>query len=203
MRVVAALLLLFPAFAVFADNHQGSADAGAAQAAVCAACHGETGNSMLPNNPHIAGQNFKYLFRQMQLIRDGERPAPLMIGQLDNKTDQDLMDLAAYYESQAPKRDVAADADLELGERIYRAGILDKGVAACAACHGPSGAGNAPAGFPRIAGQESEYFINQMTAYREGQRLTDEYLGGVMRQIAIGLTDGEIAAVANYAKGLR
>lgn len=158
---------------------------------------------MLPNTPHIAGQNEPYLFRQMQLIRDGERPAPLMIGQLDNKSDGDLRDLAAFYAAQAPKRDVAQDADLELGEKIYRAGILDKGVAACAACHGPYGAGNAPAGFPRIAGQESEYFIQQMTAYREGDRVTDEYLGGVMRQVAIGLTDGEIAAVANYVLGLR
>ncbi len=94
------------------------------------------------------------------------------------------------------------DESVELAERIYRGGIAKKGVAACSACHAPNGEGNASAGFPAIGGQTVAYTIAQLTAYREGRRQTDESYGGMMRGVAGGLTDGEIAALADYLQGL-
>ena len=171
-------------------------------AAPCVACHGEDGNSLVASYPNIAGQNFRYLARQMRLIRDGERPAPLMAGQLDNMTDAQIDDLAAFYESQPANVGQAAPDSIALGEAIYRGGLLAKSVPACTACHAPDGSGNALAGFPRLSGQQLDYTIEQLRAYREGNRTTDEEYGGMMRQTVVGLTDGEISAVANYVLGL-
>ena len=168
----------------------------------CVVCHAEDGNSLAPIYPNLGGQNVAYLERQMILMRDGDRPAPLMAGQLDNMSDEDIRELAEHYAAQPAAAGQAKDADLALGEAIYRGGILDKGVAACTACHAPDGAGNALAGFPRLAGQHPDYTIAQMTAYREGDRATDENNGGVMRDVAANMTDGEIKAVANYILGL-
>ena len=168
----------------------------------CVVCHAEDGNSLAPIYPNLGGQNVAYLERQMILMRDGDRPAPLMAGQLDNMSDEDIRELAEHYAAQPAAAGQAKDVDLALGEAIYRGGILEKGVAACTACHAPNGAGNALAGFPRLAGQHPDYTIAQMTAYREGDRATDENNGGVMRDVAANMTDGEIKAVANYILGL-
>ena len=169
----------------------------------CMACHGEDGNSPIAGYPHIAGQSARYLFRQMQLMRDGDRDPKLMAGQLDNMTDQDLRDMAAFYAGQAGRIGQASREGIELGEAIYRGGILAKRVAACTACHAPDGSGNALAGFPSLSGQAAAYVEEQLKAYREGQRRTDagDY-EGMMRQTAANMTDGEIAAVANYVLGL-
>ncbi len=199
-------LLAFAA-ALIAPVAQAQVDpqAGEAQAATCAACHGQGGAAPVdPTYPVLAGQNASYLTRQLQLIQSGERPVPLMTGQLDGKSEQDLANLAAYFAGQP---DVVGEAQgddetLALAEGIYRGGILDKGVAACTACHSPSGDGNAPAGFPVIGGQPQEYVIAQLTAYREGQRTSDETYGGMMRSVASRLTDTEIAALAEYLHGL-
>ena len=187
-----------------AQERQPSIDAGRALTATCVACHGEDGNSVVPAYPSIAGQNARYLFRQMRLMRDGDRPAGLMAGQLDNHTDAELADLAAYYEAQAPTVGQADPAQaLGLGKAIYRGGLLDKRVSACTACHAPDGSGNALAGFPRLAGQQPEYMVEQLKAYREGMRKTDtDVYEGMMRQNAANLTDGEIAAIAHYLVGL-
>ena len=175
-----------------------------ALAATCAACHGDDGNSVAPAYPSIAGQNARYLVRQMRLIRDGGRPAPLMVGQLDGYSDEDLAALAAYYAGQTPRVGQAdPEANLALGEAIYRGGLLRKQVSACTACHAPDGSGNALAGFPMLAGQQPEYVVEQLRAYREGERTTDsDNYEGMMRQNAGNLTDGEMAAVANYLLGL-
>ena len=186
------------------QSHQGDVEAGRVLASVtCIACHGEDGNATIPGYPHIAGQSARYLFRQMQLMRDGDRDPKLMAGQLDNMTDADLRDLAAFYAGQAAKVGQASRDGIELGEAIYRGGILAKQVAACTACHAPDGSGNALAGFPSLSGQPADYVVEQLKAYREGQRSTDtgDY-EGMMRQTAANLTDGEIAAVANYVLGL-
>ncbi len=183
----------------------GNPDAGKTQAVPCGACHGQDGASPIdPTYPVLAGQNEKYLLRQLQMIQSGERSAPLMAGQLNGKNDQDLADIAAYYASLPAKvsQAQADDETLARAEAIYRGGILDKGVAACTACHSPSGGGNAPAGFPHVGGQPSAYTVKQLTAYREGQRKTDESYGGMMRGVASRLTDGEIAALADYLQGL-
>lgn len=178
------------------------AEAGRALAAPCVACHGEDGNSLVPSYPSIAGQNFRYLVRQMQLIRDGERPAPLMVGQLDNMTDAQIEDMAAFYEGQAADVGQATPDAIAMGQAIYRGGLAAKQVPACTACHAPDGGGNAPAGFPRLSGQQPDYTIDQLRAYREGIRTTDGEYGGMMRQATANLTDGEISAVANYVLGL-
>lgn len=177
-------------------------EAGRQLAAPCAACHGQNGNSAVPSYPSIAGQNVRYLVRQMKMIRDGERPAGLMIGQLDNRTDEEIEHLAAFYASQTSKVGQADPDGIELGEAIYRGGLLDKQVAACTACHAPDGSGNPPAGFPSLSGQQPDYVLAQLQAYREGIRTTDEEYGGMMRQIAAKLTDSEMKAVANYILGL-
>lgn len=177
-------------------------EVGRTLAATCTACHGQDGNSLVPSYPSIAGQNFRYLVRQMKLMRDDGRPAGLMEGQLDNHTDQEIEHLAAYYESQTAKVGQADPQGIELGEAIYRGGLMRKQVAACTACHAPDGGGNPPAGFPMLSGQQPDYVFTQLQAYREGRRTTDEPYGGMMRQTAANLTDGEIRAVANYVLGL-
>ncbi|RMD82064.1 MAG: cytochrome c4 [Candidatus Dadabacteria bacterium] len=180
----------------------GDAAAGKALSTPCAACHGADGNSVASMYPSLAGQGYRYLLKQMHLIKDGTRSAPLMAGQLDNMSDADLQNLAAYFASQTPNVGQANDQDLELGERIYRGGLMDKHVTACTACHSPHGGGNALAGFPLLRGQPVEYLVDQLRKYREGERQTDEDHGGMMRGVARNLTDGEMQAVANYIHGL-
>ncbi len=204
--VLAAMIGFAPStFAAQGLVGPGDADAGKAQATTCAACHGPNGAAPVdPSYPALAGQNEVYLLRQLGAIKSGVRPVPLMAGQLDGKSEQDLANLAAYFASQPDPVGVAkADNDtLDMARGIYKGGIRDKGVAACSACHSPTGDGNAPAGFPDISGQQTGYVIAQLTAYREGQRTTDERFGGMMRGVAAHLTDTEIAALAEYVQGL-
>jgi len=183
----------------------GDPAAGEAQAAACAACHGQDGATGLdPTYPNLAGQNEKYLTHQLMAIRDGDRNIALMAGQLTGKSDEDLANLAAYYAAMPGKISQAQgdDESLAAAEKIYRGGIAAKSVAACTSCHAPSGNGNAAAGYPDIGGQPAGYTIAQLTAYREGERVTDENVGGMMRGVAQGLTDKEIAALADYIQGL-
>ncbi|MEQ8516852.1 MAG: c-type cytochrome [Chromatocurvus sp.] len=201
-------LLLFAAQAsIAATAPRGDASAGKEKAVTCAACHAEDGNSAVPSFPKLAGLGEKYLFQQMQYIRDGVRPVAQMAGQVDNMTDQDLADIAAYYDGKT-RSGSTADPDLvKLGEQVYRAGIPERKVAACIACHSPGGAGNAPAGFPALGGQHAEYIAQQLKMYRKGYqdpegRVTDGDIK-IMRSNAFGLSDMEIEAVASYASGLR
>ena len=205
--------LKYPLFGIFAASliafaspivgeEAGNPVAGGTKAASCVACHGNDGTSTIPDYPHISGQNAKYLEIQMRQMRDGERVIPLMAGQLDAMSDQDLRDIAAFYASQPGKIGQASPENLALGEKIYRGGILEKNVAACTACHAPNGNGNTLAGFPRISGQPVGYTITQLKSYREDERTSDEYVSGMMRDIAARMTDNEIKAVANYIQGL-
>jgi cytochrome c553 len=184
----------------------GDAAAGEAQTMVCAACHGADGNSAVPTFPKLAGQGQKYLYKQLQDIRDGARPVPTMVGQLDGKSNQDLADIAAYYAAQSRTGGQTDPELLALGEAVYRGGIPERDVAACTACHSPTGAGNAPAGFPALAGQHAEYIAAQLVAYRKGYedetgRINDGDTR-IMRITAFGLSDREIEAVSSYAAGL-
>lgn len=184
----------------------GDAAAGEAQTMVCAACHGADGNSAVPTFPKLAGQGQKYLYKQLQDIRDGARPVPTMVGQLDGKSNQDLADIAAYYAAQSRTGGQTDPELLALGEAVYRGGIPERDVAACTACHSPTGAGNAPAGFPALAGQHAEYIAAQLVAYRRGYedetgRINDGDTR-IMRITAFGLSDREIEAVSSYAAGL-
>ena len=173
---------------------------------VCAACHGADGNSPLSPNPILAGQHAEYTQKQLanfkaQGGKPAERPSAIMTGMVANLSADDMRHLGAYFESQKPRPRAARDAELvKLGQAIYRGGILAKGVAACSACHGPSGAG-VPAQFPRLAGQFSEYTAAQLKAFRSGERANDP--NRTMRALAEKLSDREIAAVAEYISGLR
>ena len=170
---------------------------------VCASCHGQDGASgIAPDYPNLAGQNARYLLTQMQMIQSGARPVPLMAGQLDGKSEEELRSLAEHYANMPVKVGRSKAESLDAGMRIYRGGIMDKGVAACSACHSPTGIGNAPAGFPVLSGQRFDYVVAQLVAYREGARTTDADYGGMMRGVASRLTDTEIRAVANYIQGL-
>ncbi len=202
VALVLAVLAPCPHAAANESGAGGDAAAGKALSAPCAACHGADGNSVASLYPSLAGQGYRYLLKQMHLIKDGSRAAPLMAGQLDNMSDSDLENLAAYFAGQTPNIGKAADEDLDLGERIYRGGLLDKHVTACTACHSPRGAGNPLAGFPLLRGQPVDYLVDQLRKYREGERQTDEEHGGMMRGVARNLTDGEMRAVANYIHGL-
>jgi cytochrome c553 len=184
----------------------GDAAAGKAQTAVCSACHGADGNSAVPAFPKLAGQGQKYLYKQLVDIRDGARPVPTMAGQLDGKNNQDLADIAAYYAEQAGSGGQTDPELLALGEAVYRGGIPERKVAACAACHSPTGSGNAPAGFPSLAGQHADYIAAQLRAYRKGYEdetgRTNDGDIRIMRITAFGLSDKEIEAVSSYAAGL-
>ena len=180
----------------------GDAEAGKTLAAPCGACHGQNGVALVPGTPNLAGQNERYLKSQLEMIKSGVRSAPLMAGQLDALSSKDLENLAAYFAAMSASVG-QADGDLvSVGEQIYRGGIAQKAVPACSACHAPTGSGNAPAGFPHIGGQRSDYLIVQLVAYREGVRQTDDAYGAAMRQVANGLTDREINALASYIQGL-
>jgi cytochrome c553 len=197
-RFFLGLLCLAPLFAYAG----GDAAAGKASATTCGACHGQNGVAIVPGAPNLAGQNERYLVAQLKAIKSGTRSITLMAGQLDQMSETDLDNLAAYFASLPAPVGQAAGDQLKQGQQIYRGGIADKGVAACTACHSPTGSGNSLAGFPHLGGQRSDYIVTQLTAYREGKRVTDESYGGMMRGIAGGLTDTEIQAVASYIQGL-
>jgi len=159
------------------------------------------GNSELGSNPKLAGQNVRYLVKQMTDIKEGNRTVALMTGLLDNMSEQDLEDIAAYYAEQEHTIQGADPALVELGSSIYRGGIADLGVAACTACHGPAGDGVAQAGFPSISGQHAEYTATQLKAFRAGER-TNDGDSAPMRTVSERLTDREIEALASYMAGL-
>lgn len=186
------------------ETPRGDPEAGRAAAMVCSACHGSDGKGIAPEYPNLGGQHYSYLLKQMQAFKSGERQALLMMGQVENLTEQQLKDIAAFYASQ-PLAEGTAEAVpevLDMGQRIYRAGIADRGVAACIACHAPGGHGNGPAVYPSLSGQPAGYVALQLRAYRDGERQTDADMGAVMRSISQYLTDGEIDAVSAYIQGL-
>ena len=178
----------------------GDAASGQGKVAVCSGCHGADGNSMIPSFPKLAGQGEVYLVNQLKDIRDGARNVPQMMGILTGRTDQDLADMAAFYSTQKVTVGATNPDLLDLGRQIYRAGIAEKGVAACTACHSPTGAGNAQAGFPAVGGQHADYLISQLKAYRTETRTNGQ--AKLMQQVAALLSDKEIDAVASYMQGL-
>ena len=171
---------------------------------ICAACHGADGNSTIATNPKLSGQDTAYLLKQ---LNDYAKPAgdksarvnSIMAGIIGSISAADRLHVAAYYASQPHKPGVARSRDtLELGQRIYRAGVPERGVPACGGCHSPSGAG-IPAQYPRLAGQHAEYTVAQLKAFHDGTRRNNV----PMAQIAARLSDAEMNAVADYAAGLR
>ena len=172
---------------------------------VCAACHGADGNSTIAVNPKLAGQHADYLFKQMKELKaaDGQpavRVNAVMNGMIAAFDENQMRDFAAYFAQQKQTGGAAtSQATVEYGQKLYRAGDASKGLPACAACHGPTGAG-IPAQFPRIGGQHAEYTEAQLKAFRDEVRANDP--NKMMRMVALKMTDKEIKAVADYIAGL-
>lgn len=172
---------------------------------LCAACHGADGNSPTAANPKIAGQHAAYLLKQMMDFKAGPdgkaaRVSPIMNGMMAAFSEEQMRDFAAYFAAQKQTGGELRNREtLALGQRLYRAGDASKGLPACAACHGPAGAG-IPDQYPRIGGQFAEYTEAQLKAFRTGERAND--LNKMMRMVAERMTDAEIRAVADYIAGL-
>jgi len=167
--------------------------------AVCAACHGPDGNSVMPIYPKLSQQHPEYLVKQLQEFKASKRANPIMLGFATMLSDEDMKNISYWVATKAVKPGAAKDKELvALGERIYRGGIADRQVPACAGCHSPNGAG-IPAQYPRLAGQNAEYAVLQLTAFRDGVRNNSLQ----MTQIAAKMNDREIKAVADYVAGLR
>jgi cytochrome c553 len=180
----------------------GSAEKGQAKAAPCVACHGVNGNSVNPEWPNLAGQHASYIKRQLAAFKNDARQNPLMTPMAKPLSDEDMADVGAYFSAQALTANLEADASkVSLGEKLYRGGDAQKGVPACAACHGPRGNGNPAAGYASLRGQHATYTAAQLKAYRAGTRQTDP--NQMMRNVAANMTDEQIDAVAAYIQGLR
>lgn len=197
---VAASLLLFTSVQALA---QGDPEAGQQKSATCAACHGVDGNSTVPMWPKIAGQHPDYLVRHITLIRDGGRPVPEMMGIVAMLSDQDIADLSAYFAAQAMSPGVADESLVAAGERLYLGGDAERGIPACAACHGPTGEGVPLTGYPMIGGQHATYTASMLNKYRDGQQWGEgDANSQIMTVVAERLTDEEILALSSYIQGL-
>lgn len=212
MKFLTLSLLLLSNIA-FAADFEGNANAGKTKSATCAACHGADGNSAAASFPKIAGQGAGYIYKQLQDFKSGARKDATMVGMVAPLSDQDMQDLAAYFSAQATAPNVAKkdDAKLALGKKIYLGGKADTQTTACIACHGPKGAGIPSAKFPRISFQHADYIAKQLRAFRQvainaqtngtaASRSND--FEGMMQNVAKGLTDTEIEALAQYIAGL-
>lgn len=181
----------------------GDAAAGAKKAAVCFACHGPQGNGAInPAWPKLAHQNSDYIAEQLAAFKSHQRNNPVMWAQAGNLSDDDMKDLAAYFASQPFVPGVASKDAVAIAQPIYRGGNLQRHIPACAACHGPQGQGNPGVLYPRIGGQNADYIVAQLTAYKNGSR-GSKGPGQVMQTIASRLSDEEIQALAHYVSGLQ
>jgi len=210
MKLIAQLLmaaaLAAPAFSNAAQEAPAAAPAkpdlakGEAKfATVCVACHAADGNSVIVVNPKLAQQHPEYLIKQLQEFKSGKRSSAVMQGFASTLSDDDMKNIAYWLTANKAKPGFAKDKDLvALGERIYRGGIADRQIAACAGCHSPSGAG-IPSQYPRLSGQNADYAATQLTAFRDGVRKNSPQ----MAQVAAKMNDREIKAVADYIAGLR
>lgn len=206
--VAAALMSAFFSAAAYAQVAVKGDPAKAQQMVkqVCAACHGVDGNSAIPANPSLAGQHPEYAYKQLLNFKAeggkaAERANPVMSAIVAGMSREDMANASLYFSEQEAKPRPARDAQLvKLGQTIYRGGVVNKGIAACASCHGPNGAGM-PAQFPKLAGQHAQYTADQLKAFRVGARANDP--NRMMRLVATKLSDREIDAVAQYIQGLR
>ncbi len=181
----------------------GSADAARTKAITCTACHGPQGNSVNALWPNIAGQNAKYTYAQLKAFKDGARTDPLMMSQAMLLSDEDMRNLAVYFEDlPAAAQAVADPSKVARAEALYRGGGVDAAIAACLACHGPTGRGNPAATYPALNGQHASYTAKQLRDYASGDRKSDGTTR-IMRDIASRLSEDDIVALASYVQGLR
>jgi len=227
LTVSISLALSAASVAVYAE---GNAKQGKTQAASCAGCHGEDGNSMVSSFPKLAGQHQSYLIKQLQAFKDGNRNAPMMAPLAMGLSTEDMENIAAYYAEQkisantmpilvsddededddmdevakkaaAEKKQSELDDLMALGSDLYRNGDLERKVSACIACHGPYGEGNKPAAFPALRSQHADYLIKSLTDYKNASRQNNSE--NMMRMIATKMTDKQIKAVAYHISMMR
>lgn len=207
MKKIAMFVGLYLGLTGIAMAATGNAEAGQQKSAVCAACHGPDGNSPLDMYPKIAGQHESYLFKQLKDYKlaaetGGEqgRADPIMQGQVMMLSEQDMADLAAFFAAQEMSPGSAPEDVIAEGQKLFIGGDEARGIAACAACHGPRGDGMALANFPDISGQSAAYTKQQLERFRSGERLND--LNGMMGDVAAKLTDKDIEILSQYIQGL-
>ncbi|MGV8960796.1 MAG: c-type cytochrome [Stenotrophomonas sp.] len=201
----------------FSKTQWGNVEAGQGKAAVCAACHGADGNSTVDMYPRIAGQSERYIAQQMALIANGQRnsgAAVAMVPFVQNLSAQDMRDIGAFFATQKPGAGIADDSAVttgtyagmkfyEIGQKLYRGGDSARGIPACMACHGPTGAGNPGPAYPHIGGQHASYLSQRLEHYQAGQtQEADPAHFNIMAQISKALTAQEIQALASYLQGL-
>ncbi|MEY8200854.1 MAG: c-type cytochrome [Colwellia sp.] len=179
--------------------YAGNVAAGKNKSAACAACHGADGNSLVATYPSLAGQSANYIAKQLADFKSGNRNDPIMAGMVAGLTQEDMDDLAAYFAVQNTK--VGTGESNETGRKLYLGGDAAKGTTACIACHGVSGKGMKQAGFPSLTGQSQAYLTKQLASFRNGSRGNDN--NGIMRNIAIKLSDADIEAVSQYITSLK
>ncbi|HIM95790.1 MAG TPA: cytochrome c4 [Gammaproteobacteria bacterium] len=209
------LLLIFTTTLVLISTHTfaaGNAALGQVKAATCIGCHGVNGNSMVPSFPKLAGQSEGYLLKQLQDFKSGARVDGMMTGIVAPLEGADMANLAAYYAAQTVSQGVAKkDANIALGQKIYRGGKKETSVIACIACHGPQGKGIPSAGFPALSSQHAVYTAKQLKAFRQDSinaqtgvnkpSRANDY-EGMMINFTKSLTNVEIDAVSEYIAGL-
>jgi cytochrome c553 len=167
----------------------------------CVGCHGPDGNSLGPTFPNLAGQHADYIVQQLQAFKSEARSEPTMTPMAMPLTEQDMVDLAAYFASQTVKMSSASGDLVKLGQKIYRGGNKNQGLPACNGCHGPQGLGNPAAKYPSLRSQHQEYTFKQLKDYQSGAR-KPEGNAAIMRDIAMKMSEDEMKAVTDYIQGL-
>ena len=178
----------------------GDVSKGKELSATCVACHGADGNSPAPDFPKLAGQNAKYIAKQLANFKDEVRVNAIMYPFAAQLSEQDMLDLGAFYASQTIEMGAVNEDLVEAGRQLYRGGNAESGVPACMACHGPNGKGVPAAGWPMLSGQYSQYTEAQLRAFASGERNNSP--NGMMHDIAKKMTEEEIKAVSAYVSGL-
>ena len=193
-KSVLAFFLYFPLFLYAQENTTN-------KAIICAACHGQQGNSTNPQWPNLAGQHPKYFVKQLNDIKNNaSRKAPTMSSIVGVLSEQHIDDLAAYYAKMPLAQGNTPEQLMQRGAQLYKSGDFAKQITACIACHGPKGTGNAQAGFPALAGQHTAYTVLQLRAFKESQRTND--LNHIMQDICGKMSQDDMKAVAQYIEGL-
>lgn len=196
-------MLIAPLLAQAESLVEGSVEAGKSKALTCTACHGQQGNSVNPLWPNIAGQSAPYLLAQLQAFKNGGRADPLMSSQAMLLSDEDMRNIAVYFESLPGAAAAVADtSSIDRAESLYRGGNEEAKAAACIACHGPTGRGNPAAKYPALNGQHATYTAKQLRDYASNSRKSDGKTR-IMREIAARLSEEDIVAIASYVQGLK
>jgi cytochrome c553 len=199
-KLAFAALVMFGA--VSTAHAAGNAAAGQGKTASCAGCHGATGSATtMPVYPKLAGQHASYIAKQLADFKSGSRQDPIMMGMAAALSDEDMADIAAFFATQETSIGSADAEAVAAGKKIYEAGDKTKGISACMACHGPSGAGNPGSKFPALSGQNADYTVKTLQDFRSGTRANDP--SSMMRDIAAKMSDSDIKAVAAYINALK